>query len=69
MKKVAYFFYGGLTGAIIGGILGLLLAPAKGQETCSILKQRIDAASSQFNQAVDERRMELEKEIQDYPKK
>ena len=38
--KALAFFFGLLAGAVIGGGLGLLLAPAKGEETRKKLKKR-----------------------------
>lgn len=66
MKTISNFFYGILVGGILGGVIGLLLAPGKGSETRAAINQKFEGVSEQVKQAVEQRRHELEKEIQDF---
>jgi len=64
MKTASNFFTGILIGGIGGGILGLLFAPGKGSETREAIRQNLEGVSGQFKQAMEQRKQELEKEIQ-----
>ena len=64
MKKLINFFLGALLGAAIGGILAILFAPGIGSDTRSALIQKFNEVSFQVRQSMEQRRKELEQEIQ-----
>jgi gas vesicle protein len=66
MKTIKNFISGTFFGFILGGILGLLLAPNDGSQTRMILNQKITDSTQQVKQAMTERRMELEEEINNF---
>ncbi len=68
MRTIKNFITGALFGVILGGFLGLLLAPSSGSQTRVIMNQKINDATQQIKQAVNQRREELEKEISSFSK-
>lgn len=68
MGTIKNFLSGTFLGLILGGLLGLLLAPTNGSQTRAILNQKISDSSQQIKQAMNQRRMELEEEIHSYSK-
>jgi len=63
MRKIKNFINGTILGIILGGLLGLLLAPNSGLQTRTILTQKITDTTQQVQQAMTQRREELEEEI------
>jgi gas vesicle protein len=68
MKTINNFISGTILGFIIGGFVGLLLAPNSGSQTRAELSQKITDTSQQVQQAMSQRRKELEEEIDSYSK-
>jgi gas vesicle protein len=68
MKTIKNFISGTILGFIIGGLVGLLLAPNSGSQTRAVLSQKITDTSQQVQQAMNQRRKELEEEIDSYSK-
>jgi len=68
MKTIKNFLSGTILGFILGGLLGLLLVPNSGSKTRTILSQKITDTTQQVNQAMTQRRKELEEEIHTYSK-
>ncbi|MBS1253884.1 MAG: hypothetical protein MAG451_02938 [Anaerolineales bacterium] len=62
LRNVADFVRGLVFGLVVGGSAGVLLAPAPGDETQSVLEERLEAA----RQAFHEGRAQAEKDLVDY---
>jgi len=65
MNKIASFFLGVLTGALVGAVAGLLLAPSSGVEFRQEISDRAQYVQDEVKKAAVERRMELEKQLAD----
>lgn len=50
LRKIANFVRGFVFGLVIGGLAGVLMAPASGEETQFVLDARIRAARAAFEQ-------------------
>lgn len=68
MRTIKNFINGTILGFVLGGLLGLLLAPNNGSQTRTILTQKITDTKQQVNQAMIQRHEELEEEINSYSK-
>jgi gas vesicle protein len=68
MKTIKNFISGTIIGFFLGGLLGLLLAPNDGSQTRMIVSQKITDSTQQVKQAMTQRRMELEEEINKFSK-
>jgi gas vesicle protein len=64
MRKLVSLMAGFLTGALVGGVLGLLFAPGSGAELREKFKQEVERLASEIRQASTERRLELESELE-----
>ena len=68
MKK----FFGFLTGAVMGGLVGatiaLLLAPSSGDKLRVQLQDRFGAFRDEINQAMADKRIELEGKLEEMRK-
>ena len=64
MRKLVSLMTGFLTGALVGGVLGLLFAPGSGAELQGKFKQEVERLVSEIRQASTERRLELESELE-----
>ena len=60
MKKFSRFLLGVLFGALLGSSIALLLTPESGDETREKIINRFQTIKNQFQQAMLERRTELE---------
>jgi len=63
MRQLASFLAGALTGALIGGITALLLAPMSGEELRSRGRERFDEISDDVREAYSARVAQLEAEV------
>jgi len=63
MRQLASFLAGALTGALIGGITTLLLAPMSGEELRSRGRERFDEISDDVREAYSARVAQLEAEV------
>jgi gas vesicle protein len=68
MRTIKYFVKGTFLGIILGGLLGLLLAPNSGSQTRTILTQKVTDTTQQVQQAMIQRQKELEEEVLSYSK-
>lgn len=68
MRTIRRFINGLIIGTIFGSLIALLFAPEKGSELRAKVLSRIQEISSQFKQAADQRKAELEEEITQYLK-
>jgi gas vesicle protein len=66
MRTLKNFVSGTLLGIILGGLLGLLLAPNSGSQTRTVISQKITDTTQQVKQAVSQRREELEEEVSSF---
>ena len=64
MKRIRCFLFGLSTGSLLGAILGILLAPASGQEMRDQLRDRAEHIQLEVRQAAETRRAELERELE-----
>jgi gas vesicle protein len=64
MNKVFSFLAGGMCGALVGAVTALLLAPASGDELRSNAVARWDMALQDARMAMEERRVELERQFE-----
>lgn len=62
LRNIADFIRGLVFGLVVGGSAGMLLAPAPGEETQSLLEARVEAA----RQAFYEGRAQAEKDLVEY---
>jgi gas vesicle protein len=63
MQAIFSFIKGCFCGLIVGGGLGLLLAPRPGIETQRLIKQRIDEIIAEAQRAAEEEKRRLEEEL------
>jgi gas vesicle protein len=71
MKQLGKFILGALAGALFAAAIVILLTPTSGNDLKKRIKDRIAAIRSEMTQAAEERRnqMELELEALRQPKK
>lgn len=62
------FLLGAICGGIIGGGAVLLLAPGSGDETLAALKEKLAALEFELKSAINQKRIELEAELENYKK-
>ncbi|HEY57605.1 MAG TPA: YtxH domain-containing protein [Anaerolineae bacterium] len=63
MRKFFAFLSGTLTGAAVGAVMALLLAPAPGEELREQALQRMASLRQEIREAAAARRAELEAEL------
>ena len=63
MDKFGKFLAGVMIGGIVGGVLGLLLAPAPGSQTCEKVKERFTYVKDEVQKAAAQRSEELKQEL------
>lgn len=66
MRKFISFLVGLLSGAIVGGAVGLLLAPYKGEELQNQVRARIQELLEEGKQAAAVRQTELENQLESF---
>ncbi len=63
MRRLASFLVGLLIGGLVGGTLALLFAPASGKQFQQQVGETIDRLSGEVRTAAEQRRKELEEEL------
>lgn len=63
MDKFGKFLAGVLIGGMVGGILGILLAPAPGSQTCETVKKKFYYVKDEVQKAAAQRSEELKQEL------
>ena len=63
MHRVSSFLSGLIMGSLIGGALGLLIAPASGERLRQQMQERAQQFQIEIKQAAAARRAELENEL------
>lgn len=63
MRRLASFLVGLLIGGLVGGTLALLFAPASGKQIQQQIGETIDRLSGEVRTAAEQRRKELEEEL------
>jgi gas vesicle protein len=63
MHRVSSFLSGFIMGSLIGGALGLLIAPASGERLRQQMQERAQQFQIEIKQAAATRRTELEQEL------
>jgi gas vesicle protein len=64
MRRFVALMAGLLTGALVGGVLALLFAPTSGKNFQQQVSDMVDRFTSNIRQAADERRTDLESELE-----
>ena len=68
MKKFFGFLSGAVMGGLVGATLALLLAPSSGEELRGELQDRFGAFQNEIKQAMDDKRVELEGKLEELRK-
>lgn len=63
MRKFGNFVFGAMLGGIVGSTLALLFAPASGEKARDEIKSYFTNVKEELNRAADEKRAELEMEL------
>lgn len=63
MNKVFSFSAGAICGALVGGVLVLLFTPASGEDLIKAANDRWQSALHEGQQAMEDRRRELEEQF------
>lgn len=63
MRRLASFLAGLLIGGLVGGTLALLFAPASGRQLQQRISETLDRLSGEVRTAAEQRRKELEEEL------
>jgi gas vesicle protein len=66
MRKAMAFVFGAVLGGMLGALTALLLAPYSGEELRSVLQQNVDNIQVEIKQAAQQKRAELEKQLQGF---
>jgi gas vesicle protein len=64
VKRIRSFLFGLSSGSLLGAILGILLAPASGQEMRDQLRDRAEHIQLEVQNAAETRRAELQRELE-----
>jgi gas vesicle protein len=64
MRKIFSFFTGMITGGLVGAIVAILLAPSSGEEIRGQLQERSIRLRDDIKAVAEERRAELERELE-----
>lgn len=65
MKGLWGFLAGLISGALVGAVIAILLAPVSGLEMRGKIRERVDYVQSEVKNAADQRRLDLEKQLAD----
>lgn len=68
MKKMLSFMIGAVMGGLVGATIALLFAPATGEELRGQMKDRFSSLQDELSQAMNSRKIELEKKLEDMRK-
>lgn len=63
MQKVFGLFMGIIAGAVIGGVVTLLLTPSSGEELRGQIRERSQSFVDEIKDAAKERQLELEERL------
>ncbi len=63
MNRIFSFMMGAILGGFIGATVGILLAPASGEEMRSSISSRVDKIREDVSEAAAQRRAELESQL------
>ncbi len=66
MRKAMAFTFGAVLGGVLGALTALLLAPYSGEELRTVLQQRVDNIQVEIKQAAQQKRAELEDQLQEF---
>ena len=64
MRKFFSFLAGSISGALVGGVVALLMAPSSGDDLRDGAQSRLDGFMNEIRRAAAERRAELEAELE-----
>lgn len=63
MRRLISFLSGIVMGALVGGVVAILLAPASGDELREQMRARLSEMRDELSEAASMRRIELEKQL------
>ena len=63
MRRIFSFLLGGISGALVGAVIALLLAPAPGTDTRGMLRERVVTVRMDVQAAAAARRADLEHQL------
>jgi gas vesicle protein len=63
MQRLVNLIFGALLGGLVGGGVGLLLAPKSGRALRGDISDYADHVKTEVRRATDQRRVELEREL------
>lgn len=63
MRRIFSFLLGGISGALVGAVIALLLAPAQGTDTRGMLRERVVTVRMDVQAAAAARRADLEHQL------
>jgi len=63
MNKIFSFITGAIMGALVGGVIAILMAPSSGEELRGQIQERSIQISDDIKTVAAERRAELEREL------
>ena len=66
MKKFGKFLFGAMLGGFLGSTLVLLFAPESGEKTREAFRYRFSSFTAQIKDAINERKAELQEELEQY---
>lgn len=64
MRRILGFLIGIGTGALVGATVAILLTPESGKDLRSELRSRMEGFRRELQQAADQRRAELERQLE-----
>jgi gas vesicle protein len=64
MNRILSFLYGLLLGGLVGGTVGLLFAPARGEEFRQRVTNYADQVAADVRMSVAQKQAELERELE-----
>ena len=68
MRKAMAFIFGAILGGVLGGVTALLLAPHSGDEMRSVIQKGVEDIQIEIKEAAQQKRAELEDQLQDFIK-
>lgn len=65
MRRMMSFLAGGMSGALVGAVAALLLAPSSGTQLRSRMQAELNTLADEARQAYEDRRIQLEERLEE----